>query len=125
MFVISGFLVTASYERTQDLPKFYIKRVFRIYPALMAVIIMPVLIYSVMGIVLFDLKSFGLYLFKSLVYASGGSAFLPKDAIGNGSLWTIPIQMQFYLITPVLYKVIKKNKLGNNMVILTLNFLDN
>ena len=120
MFVISGFLVTASYERTQDLPKFYIKRIFRIYPALMAVVIIPVLIYSVMGMVLFDLKSFGLYLLKSLAYASGGSAFLPKDAIGNGSLWTIPIQMQFYLLTPVLYKVIKKNKPGNNAAMLAL-----
>ena len=118
MFVISGFLVTASYERSRGIIKFYIKRIFRIYPALMIVVITPALIYSITGIVEFGLKSFGLYTLKCITYASGGVAFLPKNAIGNGSLWTIPIQMQFYLITPVLYKFVKKNKRVINMSIL-------
>lgn len=125
MFVISGFLVTASYERSKGIVKFYVKRIFRIYPALLVVVVVPALIYSITGVVAFDLKAFVLYTLKSITYASGGTAFLPKNAIGNGSLWTIPIQMQFYLITPFLYKIVKKNKRAINVSILILFVISN
>lgn len=120
IFAVSGFLVAASYERCQHPTTFYVKRAFRIYPALLIVIMLPTLIYLCLGIVNFSWKNLALFLVKNFLTASGGSIFLPENAIGNGSLWTIPIQIQFYILTPFMYKFMKKNKGKHSVIVLVI-----
>jgi peptidoglycan/LPS O-acetylase OafA/YrhL len=43
-----------------------------------------------------------------VIYAGGGAIGRPDTAIGNGSLWTIWRQVQFYILTPLIFKFFKK-----------------
>lgn len=64
MFAMSGYLVIASYERSGDLLNFAIKRAVRIYPALIGVIILPLLIYSVTNLIHLDFSEAVIYFLK-------------------------------------------------------------
>ena len=108
-FVISGFLTTASFERSHGLSEFYVKRMFRVYPALILAIIIPGLVYSIFNLVEIDyIRAIPFYIKKILT--GRGHDIVPSGALGNGSLWTIFIQIQFYILTPLLYKIISAIK---------------
>lgn len=108
-FVMSGFLLSASFERNDNLRKYFRNRLTRIYPALWACILLSIILYATIG---------GLNFFNSQtvpwILAQGvGLIYTPQfmDHFGygsyNGSLWTIVIELQFYLILPLIYLVCK------------------
>lgn len=117
MFAISGFLVTASFERSKTFGAFLFKRIVRIYPALIAAVVIPVAVYSVLGYIHFDLLSIGMEMAKTILIGSFSSATVPNGAVGNGSLWTIVIQMQFYVLTPILYRLTANKKQAAAVII--------
>jgi peptidoglycan/LPS O-acetylase OafA/YrhL len=112
-FFISGFLVTGSFERSRSLVRYAWNRALRIYPALWGAFAFSLLILGSTG---FLTRNF-------LVGESGGRAFLPWilaqltffqflgsshfDAFGigvvNGSLWTISVELGFYVLVPVVW----------------------
>ncbi len=102
-FVVSGFLVTASYERSTSLRSYVEKRARRILPGLWFCLIVTAIILLVLGYPV--LTSQGLTWFVAqlgaLIYTP---AFLRSFGFGsyNGSLWTIPVEIQFYLTVPIL-----------------------
>jgi peptidoglycan/LPS O-acetylase OafA/YrhL len=113
-FVMSGFLISASLERNHDLGTYFKNRAFRIFPALWTCIILTVIIIaSITNISFLNVQA--IYWFISqlvgLIYTP---AFLRGFGFGsyNGSLWTIPLELQFYVVLPVLYFLI--NKLSAN-----------
>lgn len=107
-FIFSGFLVSASYENTQDILIFLKKRIFRIFPGLLAVLVLsafvlgpcvttlPISEYYRHPMTWQYLKSIFLNplywnlpgVFESNLYGSSV----------NGSLWTIPYQFGFYIL---------------------------
>ncbi len=109
-FFTSGFLVSASWERRPDIRIFAINRFLRIYPALVAAFL-----FSLFGIVLFyrsDLlkhwASFGAWAIAQLTLGQGWTpVFLHSYGMGhpNASLWTIPVEISFYICVPLLYRL--------------------
>lgn len=94
-FVISGFCIHLSFEQQgQEWVSFFIRRFFRIYPAYLAALLLFLLFYT------HDISEFW-FQFKYhalLIHNFNQGAFF---AI-NGSFWTIAIEVQLYLIYPLL-----------------------
>jgi len=108
-FVISGFLLSASFERNSGLKNYFKNRFLRIYPALWVCIILSVLVIYIL--VKTDFFSFAgiKWLFCQLIGIIYTPAFLKNYGFGfyNGSLWTIPIELQFYILLPFIYGISK------------------
>lgn len=119
-FVLSGMMVYRSAERCfRDLKpwrEFYRNRALRVVPALyaylVALIIILVSIRELQWSALSGLDV-GLFIASNLILAPVYSpADLDDFGVGviNGSLWTIPVEVSFYIILPVL--VILATKIG-------------
>lgn len=107
-FVISGFLVTASYLNRRDWGDFMKARVLRIFPALAVCLLVTVLILGPVVSTLGVLDYFGsgatyAYFFRNLSLLlldydlPGVFEHLPQYGV-NGSLWTLPIEFGLYIL---------------------------
>lgn len=114
-FIISGYLVTDSFDRKPHVGGFYIRRVFRIYPLYLTIIlIQAVAMLVLLGGISEHMPGLVKYLAYNLVFAN----FLSHDIDGllsginnpgiNPSLWTLKIEMGYYLILPLLYYGIRR-----------------
>jgi peptidoglycan/LPS O-acetylase OafA/YrhL len=103
-FAISGYLISASYERSKSLQGYARNRVLRIFPGLWACVLVTIPVAMYFGFDFFHLTGFLWVIaqFSGLIYTPG---FLDNFGFGsyNGSLWTIPIELQFYCLLPVVY----------------------
>jgi peptidoglycan/LPS O-acetylase OafA/YrhL len=103
-FVISGYLVSASYERSESVTRYFWNRFLRIYPGLWTCVFLTVIVATYFGFNVFHFKGavWILAQMAGLIYTPD---FLAHFGFGsyNGSLWTIPIELQFYLILPLVY----------------------
>ena len=103
-FFISGYLISASFERNGNLRNYLRNRALRIYPGLWGCIILTVIVISITGVSFLNRQTIG-WLPAQLAGFIYTPAFLANYGFGsyNGSLWTIPIELQFYLLLPVCY----------------------
>ena len=135
-FVVSGFLVYWSFERNSNhLKKYFWHRALRIFPALWMCGILT------FALLLLDLR---IGVFEALSRVDilawlGGQLsvfqFYTPDVfrrwgVGtpNGSLWTIPVEVQYYLAIPILYvvfKMLKRNWLVGFVIIFALSIASN
>ena len=111
-FFVSGFLISRSYESNPVLKEFFINRLFRIYPGLIFcnLISLGALFGS------HYLGQTGVSPLKVITWFAGQSSivqfynpdFLRNFGVGvmNGSLWTITVEVQFYLVIPILYRLL-------------------
>jgi peptidoglycan/LPS O-acetylase OafA/YrhL len=103
-FGISGFLISASYERSSSLVTYARNRVLRIYPGLWVVVTITAVVMAMHGFGVASVKGAVWYVAQlvGLVFTPG---FLQSFGFGsyNGALWTIPIELQFYFLLPLLY----------------------
>ena len=117
-FTISGFLIFASYSNNQSLKKYFKNRYLRIYPLIYIItIITAILLIAFAGNVI-PFKSLGVWLFGQLtIFQYYTPDALRYFGVGtpNGALWTIPVELEFYLLVPLLYFL--KKKLGNWILI--------
>lgn len=104
-FIMSGYLISASLERNPKLSIYFKNRALRIYPGLCFCIILSVITISLVGnINFFSIKSLIWFLCQCL-----GLIYSPSFIAGYGigsyhvSLWTIPVEMQFYVVLPIVY----------------------
>jgi peptidoglycan/LPS O-acetylase OafA/YrhL len=117
-FVTSGFLVSRSLERSGSLKRYARNRVLRIYPAL--IVCLAVSIGSVVASGYFASTHVSLRAMWTWIAAQTTIAqfyrppFLDRYATGtlNGSLWTIPVEIQFYILLPLLYATVRR--IGRN-----------
>jgi peptidoglycan/LPS O-acetylase OafA/YrhL len=115
-FVVSGYLITGSYERTRGLAPFYLRRLFRLYPlyacaVLVQTVVMMLLLpggpFSAPHSTLRYL-GFNLFFMNFAQYDIGGVlSGLPNPGI-NPSLWTLKIEIGFYLIVPVICAAVRQ-----------------
>lgn len=102
-FAISGFLIIASYERSSSLKDYYIKRAARILPGYWLATALCLVIALCYGS--FHL---GRFLFANLTFANFLAPSVPgvfpsnPDPVMNGALWTIKIEVMFYIFVPIL-----------------------
>ena len=111
-FAISGFLVARSWHMDPRPAAFVVKRVLRLWPALLVVLVLTA---TVLGPAVTDL-SMGAYFDSSGVgryILSNGGLHIVYDLPGvftqnpypqavNGSLWTLPIEVKAYVVVLVL-----------------------
>lgn len=108
-FIVSGLLVFGSLERSKTLADYAGKRVRRLYPAYAVIVLIPVIFSAVL--------SFGQtgaageilrYIGANLAFLNFLEPSLPglfqeqRFSDVNGALWTLKIEVMFYLALPIL-----------------------
>ena len=103
-FAMSGFLISASFERSLDVATYARNRCLRILPGLWCCVLLTVAVSALCGVDFFNVQA-PVWLASQLVGVIYTPEFLSRFGFGsyNGSLWTIPIELQFYFLLPVLY----------------------
>jgi peptidoglycan/LPS O-acetylase OafA/YrhL len=116
-FVISGMLIYRSYTRSSSLSSYLEKRVRRIYPAYFTVVTLAAValcMVSTVPLVSYFGAEFWQYLGANLLFLNFVSPVLPGlffDHINpavNGALWTLKIEVIFYLSVPILHLLCRK-----------------
>lgn len=110
-FVISGFLISLSWERAPSARLYLRNRVLRIYPALWVCLVVSIAIFLLEGVRPDSLVHFVTWVAaQATVVQFYNPPFLRSFGIGvlNGSLWTIPVELQFYLLLPLLALVAQR-----------------
>jgi peptidoglycan/LPS O-acetylase OafA/YrhL len=118
-FAISGFLIFASYERCATLKDYYIKRAARILPGYW-------LSTALCLVIAFCYRSFHVipFLLANLSFANFLAPRIPgvfpsnPNTVMNGALWTIKIEVMFYILVPVIVWVCRR--LNRDAVLWTL-----
>lgn len=113
LFLVSGYLVSASYLRTGSPIRFILKRLSRLYPALIVCLIITIIFCRFIT----DAPEY--YWNSALVYFLHNIEMRPKfDLAGvfvdnlypfavNGSLWTLPLELVCYLVLVPLLEIYK------------------
>ena len=116
-FIISGVIVFNSFERSKNLKEFFLKRFFRIYPAYFIAVVSC----FAMGIVVTTMpigdflscKTSWKYLVANLCFSNFMQPTLPGVFEGNpqpyinASLWTLKVEIMFYLSLPIVVYLMK------------------
>jgi peptidoglycan/LPS O-acetylase OafA/YrhL len=113
-FIVSGFLVYGSFDNLPKVKSFYIKRFFRIYPLYFVVIIVQALAMILILGNNAQLSDIIKYLASNLIYLNfispdiGGLLAQQNNKAINPSLWTLKIEVMFYMLVPVIWYLIKR-----------------
>lgn len=133
-FFISGFLISRSYESNSRLVEYSRNRALRIYPALVvctAFALLSVALVGYFSTVQFSIGHFIAWVLGQITIVQFYNPdFMRAFGTGvlNGSLWTITVELQFYVLIPLLYwalQQLERRRIGTNttLVVLTLVFL--
>lgn len=125
-FLISGYLITMSYEKNPNIKEYTINRILRIIPGLYISFFVGLLILwyfgqfsdvSFMSIVPWIVAQLTLFQFYN-------PEFIRDFGVGvvNGSLWTISVELVFYMILPMLYVFLKKDFYKRFALLLFISF---
>ncbi len=119
-FFLSGFLISRTYERNPNLKDYFRNRALRLYPGLFICFLVSIGLVASTGYFATNpppLPKFAVWAAAQLTaFQFYNPEFLRGYGCGvlNGSLWTISVELQFYLLTPLLYWVLKPNQTGGN-----------
>jgi len=129
-FGMSGFLLLWSFQRNPDLPAYFKNRFLRLFPALWATMLLTALIllaYRTLSIhTLFDPSALMYFIGRCTIIFSFVPSIIKGFAQGNpnGSLWTIGVELQFYLLLPLLYLLIRQcSLLVQNLFLLSIGLI--
>lgn len=133
-FIISGFLIFRSFENTSSLKSYIQKRAKRILPAYVAVIVIfAFALYFVSSVSFreyFNIE-FVKYIFFNLITLNFLQSTLPGVFVDNpytsavnDPLWTIKVEIMFYIVVPfIAYILHKTNKVFAISIIYLLSIL--
>lgn len=116
-FVVSGYLIASSLQRSPSMFIYLKKRILRIYPAYITVLIVTVFILGpcvsslgfykyFLNINLFDLFKH-VYLYNWDIRLPGVFGNLPQKYFINNALWTLPVEFTAYLIIMIIFPLKK------------------
>ncbi|WP_369617476.1 acyltransferase family protein [Flavobacterium sp. CFS9] len=119
-FILSGYLIFQSLERSKNIVEYYWKRILRLFPGLFVVLALTILLAPFVyksSISYLDNREVWTYIPRnlSLFKLQYNIAEIFKDnpyhfAI-NGSLWTICYEFSFYVLLSILFIIISKRRL--------------
>lgn len=113
-FVVSGFLITQSYTSGIGLGRYAANRARRIYPALWVNLIGLTAMLAIFGNLAMGLSHPRFWAWHITAAVSGsdylasrtfGGLFSPEGVLPfypSGVLWTLPVELSFYLLVPVI-----------------------
>ncbi len=110
---MSGFLVSRSLERTSTLSSFFHKRLLRVYPALITCFIVSLAIVAIFKVLPLSTPDFWIWvLAQTTIVQFYNPSFMRDFGLGvlNGSLWTIPVEVQFYFVLPIIYFAARRGR---------------
>jgi peptidoglycan/LPS O-acetylase OafA/YrhL len=111
-FVISGLLIYRSYSKSSSISSYMEKRVRRIYPAYFTVVVLAAIALwplCVLPVSQYFGAGFWKYLGANLIFLNFLAPTLPglftsnSLPVVNGALWTLKIEVVFYLSVPVIH----------------------
>lgn len=113
-FVISGFLMAVLYDKN-DIPKFYLRRAKRLLPAYYATIFVTLIFAYLLTTPneteqVSDQAKYAIGFASNLGFWAQNSYFSKAEFNPLLHLWSLGVEMQFYLIVPLLYWMFSKNK---------------
>jgi peptidoglycan/LPS O-acetylase OafA/YrhL len=119
-FIISGFLIIRSCWSSNSLKNYFIKRCKRLLPAYFLVIIICTFFLSLLSNLsmaeYFKSPQTLKYFFANIVFMNFLQSSLPGVFIENnglavnGALWTIKLEIGFYIIAPIIAHILNKLK---------------
>jgi peptidoglycan/LPS O-acetylase OafA/YrhL len=127
-FFVSGYLISKSYESTPAVWEYAKNRVLRLYPALIVCVAVNILLVWSTGYLKTQSVTFQDVLMLFFAKASFIQFYNPDfmrgfgDGVLNGSLWTICVELQFYVLTPLIYLSFagKDRQVGNRALLVLL-----
>jgi peptidoglycan/LPS O-acetylase OafA/YrhL len=118
-FVVSGFLVLMSFENSRSLGDYFSKRIRRVYPAYFVVVAG----FALGGVFLSQLRAEEYFSPSWIRYLAANLTFLnflapelpgvfPNNAFTavNGALWTLKIEVIFYLCVPLIALICTRSR---------------
>lgn len=136
-FFVSGFLISKSYENNPAIRQYSQNRILRIYPALIICTVVSLLSVFYTGY----FANISTSIYRILVWIAGQISFIQfynpdfmrgfGTGVLNGSLWTITVELQFYVLIPILYFIFgiahkqqtQQTKVRDNVVLIILVLL--
>jgi len=126
-FLISGYLITMSYEKNQNKYEYIRNRALRILPGLYVSFIIGLVILwcfdQFKDVLFLDIL---LWTFAQLtLFQFYNPEFIRDFGVGviNGSLWTISVELTFYIILPFIYIFLKRDFLKRFLFLLFLSLI--
>jgi peptidoglycan/LPS O-acetylase OafA/YrhL len=124
-FVISGILISKSYEHSDSLRDYLRNRCLRIFPGLWVCLVVSVPVILALGVGSLGRITAPDWLLwwagQMSIFQNFQATFLkPPITDLNPSLWTIPIELEFYLVLPALYGVLRLRRHLGNMRLLAI-----
>ena len=113
-FVISGYLMWFSINRSKSYAQYLTKRFWRIYPELWGAVIVEIIVLAILyrG---WNVKDLALFTFgQGTLVQFWTPDSLRGYGVGtpNGALWTIGVMIQYYIIAWFFYKLMKNRRLN-------------
>lgn len=112
-FCISGYLITYSLRNSHSIKEYFRKRILRIYPELWGGVLVStffILVFyeetiNISQLVFFNITQSTFMQFYTPDFLRGYGVGTP-----NGSLWTITVTVQFYIVFYFVHSILKKQK---------------
>tara|TARA_B100000787_G_C16199125_1_gene303502 strand:+ start:6731 stop:7783 length:1053 start_codon:yes stop_codon:yes gene_type:complete len=120
-FFLSGYLIYGSYEssfkNSDPLKNFYYKRFLRLYPALWVCFLFSLGLVFISGyfrsVEVNGVDALTWVLSQLTFFQFYNPDFLRGFGLGalNGALWTVSVELQFYILFPLVYKIMQQRKI--------------
>lgn len=131
-FFISGFLISKSFEKNSNVKEFVLNRFLRIYPGLAVCFIASVGAVWLAGYFATVSVSFPEILVWVLAQLTVFQFYNPAGlrhfgtGVLDGSMWSITVEVQFYILVPILYMLLRgarSSRQRTNAILLVLVLL--
>jgi peptidoglycan/LPS O-acetylase OafA/YrhL len=123
-FVVSGFLISKSYEHSDSLRDYCRNRCLRIFPGMWVCLVVTVGVMLIAGVGAIGAISTHNWLrwwaSQMTVFQNyrPGFQWPPGARAPNVSLWTIPVELEFYILLPAIYALFRLRKRSGNIPLL-------
>ena len=125
MLLLSGFLLMLGWlsGRSRDLRAFYTGRAARILPSYLLCMLVMLFVFAIPGKLHANPEHFWTDVLGHLSFTHNLFEYSYRYTQLNGALWTLAVEMQFYLIFPLLARIFEKRPLATYIPMVLFGFL--